>query len=67
MESSGKRMLSNKLASSGKITVAESEKIITDDNEIANVLNDSFSNIFQTLNIPKEIIMNRILRMLKLY
>ena len=47
-------MLSNKYVNSKKITLANNEKIITNDKEIAKVLNDFFSNIIKTLNIPKK-------------
>ena len=46
-------MLSVKFVNSGKITLVDNEKIITSDKEIAKVLNDSFSNIIKTLNIPQ--------------
>ena len=46
-------MLSNKLLSGEKITLVENEKIITHDKEMAKILNDFFSNIIETLNIPQ--------------
>ena len=46
-----KPMLSNKFVNSERITLVDYEKIITNDKEIAKVLNDFFSNIIETLNI----------------
>ena len=45
-----KPMLSNKFVSSEKITLVDNEKIITNDKEV----NDFFSNIIKTLNIPQK-------------
>ena len=42
-------MLSNKLVSSEKITLIENEKFLTDDKEIAKVLNDVFSDMNKSL------------------
>ena len=47
-------MLSNKFFNNEKITLVDNEKIITNDMEIAKALNDFFSNIIKTLNIPKK-------------
>ena len=47
-------MLSNKFVNNEKITLVDNEKIITNDKEIAKVLNDFFSNIIKTLNITKK-------------
>ena len=47
-------MLSNKFLNSEKITLVDNEKIITNDKEIAKLLNDLFSNIIKTLNIPQK-------------
>ena len=47
-------MLSNKFVNSEKITLVDNEKIITNDKEIAKVLNDLFSNIIKTLNFPQK-------------
>ena len=49
-----KSMLSNKFVNSEKITLVDNEKIITNGKEIAKVLNDFFSNIIKTLDIPKK-------------
>ena len=49
-----KPMLSNKFVNNEKITLVDNEKIITNDKEIAKVLNDFCSNIIKTLNIPKK-------------
>ena len=38
-------MLSSKVVSSEKLTLAENEKIFTDDKELAKVSNDFFSSI----------------------
>ena len=46
-------MLSNRYFSSEKSTLVENEKIITDDKELAKVINDVFSNIIKTLNNPQ--------------
>ena len=50
-------MLSNKFVNSEKITLVDNGKIITNEKEIAKVLNDIFSNIIKTLNIPQKIIL----------
>ena len=47
-------MLSNKFINNEKITLVDNEKIITNGKDIAKVLNDFFSNIIKTLNIPKK-------------
>ena len=47
-------MLSNKFVNNEKITLVDNEKIITNDKEIAKILNDFFSNIIKTLSIPKK-------------
>ena len=49
-----KPMLSNKFVNSETITLVHNEKIITNDKEIAKLLNDFFSNIIETLNIPQK-------------
>ena len=49
-----KSMLSNKFVNNEKITLVDNGKIITNDQETAKVLNDFFSNIIKTLNIPKK-------------
>ena len=49
-----KPMLSNKSVNSEQITLVDNEKVITNDKEIAKVLNDFFSNIIKTLNITKK-------------
>ena len=49
-----KPMHSNKFVNNEKITLVDNEKIITNDKEIAKVLNEFFSNIIKTLNIPKK-------------
>ena len=48
-----KPMLSNKFVNNEMITLADNEKVITNDKKIAKVLN-FFSNIVKTLNIPKK-------------
>ena len=48
-----KPILSNKFVNNENITLVDNKKIITNDKEIAKVLNDFFSNIIKTLNIPK--------------
>ena len=47
-------MLSNKSVNRKKITIVDNEQIITNDRRIAKVLNDFFSNIFETVNIPQK-------------
>ena len=47
-------MLSNKFVNSGKITLVDNEKIITNDKEKAKVLKYFFSNIIKNLNIPQK-------------
>ena len=54
-----KPMLSNKFVNNEKITLADNEKIITNDQEIANVLNYFFTSIIKTPNIPKKIILTQ--------
>ena len=49
-----KPMLSNKFLNNKKITLVDDVKIIRNDKEIAKVLNDFFSDIIKTLNIPKK-------------
>ena len=49
----GTQMFSNILVSSEKITLVKNEKIITDGQETAKVLNDFFSNVIKTLNISQ--------------
>ena len=48
-----KPVFSNKLVSREKITLVENEKIITDNKDIAKVLNDFFSNIIKTTHVPQ--------------
>ena len=47
-------MLSNKFVYSEKITLVNDEKTIANDKEIADVLNDFFSNIIKNLNTPQK-------------
>ena len=47
-------MLSNKFVNNEKTTLVDNEKIITNDKEIAKILNDFLSNIIKTLSIPKK-------------
>ena len=47
-----KPLLSNKFKSSDKITLTEHDSIITDNEEIAETLNDYFINITDSLKIP---------------
>ena len=49
-----KPVLSNNFVNNEKITLVDNEKSIVNDKEIAKVLNDFFSNIIKTLNIPKK-------------
>ena len=45
-------MLSNKFVNNEKTTLVDNEKIITNDKEIAKILNDFLSNIIKTLKYP---------------
>ena len=47
-------MLSNKFVNSEKITLTDNDKIITNDKEIAKVLNNIFSHIIKTLSTPQK-------------
>ena len=47
-----KPMLSNKSVSNEKIILVENQKILSNDNDIAKVLNDFFSNIVKTRRHP---------------
>ena len=49
-----KPMLLNKFVNSVKITLVDNEKIINNYQEIAQILNDFFSNIIENLNIPQK-------------
>ena len=46
-------MFSNKFVNREKITLVNSERIITNDKVKAIVLHEFFSNIVKTLNMPK--------------
>ena len=48
-----KPLLSNKIISNEKITIAEGEKIIRSDKEAAKVLNEFFANVVTNVNIPQ--------------
>ena len=48
-----KPLLSNKIMSSEKITLAEGTKILKNDKETAKVLNNFFSTIIQNMKIPQ--------------
>ena len=48
-----KPLLSNKIISNEKITIAEGDKIIRSDKETAKVLNEFFANVVTSLNIPQ--------------
>ena len=47
-----KPLLSNKVVSNEKITLIENNNIIENDEKTATVLNDFFSNVITSLNIP---------------
>ena len=47
-----KRLLSDKVTSTQKITPIENDKIVKNDNDTARVLNTFFSNIVRDLKIP---------------
>ena len=47
-------MFSNKFVNREKITLVDSERIITNDKVKAIVSHDFFSNIVKTLNMPKK-------------
>ena len=44
---------SDKVLSTERITLIEDDKIINDDDEIANIMNTFFSNIVISLSVPK--------------
>ena len=48
-----KSLLSNKIISNEKITIAEGDKIIRSDKETAKVLNEFFTNVITNLNMPQ--------------
>ena len=48
-----KPFLSEKTKSREKITLIENENLVSDDTEVANCLNNSFSDIVKNLEIPK--------------
>ena len=48
-----KPFLSEKTKSREKITLIENENLVSDDAEVANCLNNFFSNIVKNLEIPK--------------
>ena len=48
-----KRFLFTKAISLGKITLVDNDECITDGQEVANTLNDFFSSIATSLNLPK--------------
>ena len=48
-----KPFLSEKTKSREKITLTENENLVSDDPEVANCLNNFFSNIVKNLEIPK--------------
>ena len=48
-----KPFLSNKTISSEKITIINDDELITDELKVANTLNDFFSSIITSLDLPK--------------
>ena len=48
-----KPFLSNKTISSGKVTLIDADELITDKQKVANTLNDLFSSIVTSLNLPE--------------
>ena len=48
-----KPFLSNKTISSEKITLIDDDELITDEQKVANSLNDFFSSIVTNLNLPE--------------
>ena len=48
-------MLSNKSITNEKIILVKSETIISNDNKIAEALNNFFSNVIKTLEIPQNV------------
>ena len=51
-----KPILSSTFVNNENITLVDNKKVITNDKEIAKVLNDFFSNIIKTASIPKKIL-----------
>ena len=49
------RFFSDKAFNSSKITLAEENNIISDEEEIANIMNNYFINVTKTLNTQKQI------------
>ena len=48
-------MFSNKSITNEKIILVKSETIISNDNKIAEALNNFFSNVIKTLEIPQNV------------
>ena len=48
-----KPFLSNKTISSEKITIIDDDELVTDELKVANTLNDFFSSIITSLDLPK--------------
>ena len=48
-----KPFLSNKTVSSEKVTLIDDDDLITDEQKVANTLNDFFSSIVTSLNLPE--------------
>ena len=46
---------SNKGPNSSKITLVEENNIISDEEEIANIMNNYFKNVTKTLNLKKQL------------
>ena len=50
-----KPFFNNKVSNSSKITLAEENNIISDEEEIANIMNNYFINVTKTLNLKKQL------------
>ena len=48
-------MLSNKSITNGKTILVENERVLYNDNEIAEILNNFFSNFTKALGIPQNV------------
>ena len=50
-----KPFFSDKVSNSSKITLVEENNIISDEEEIANIMNNYFINVTKTLNLKKQL------------
>ena len=62
-----KPFLSEKNKSREKITLVKNEEVISDDVEVANTLNNYFSNVVKNLNIPDKFVTDSLPQSLSSY